>query len=145
MKSVSIGNILILVCSGLITVLSMMMLVVMIGLAPNLLADLDMQYIIPFALALMMPVINWFFSETITIVGLMGVSSPRYKLIDRVGIGLVVIHIIIISIWLPQVLQAFANVSAPADQISPFIITCASSTLLAVIALVGLIIRLLKR
>ena len=145
MKLVSIGNILIIVCSGLITVLSVMMLIVMIGLAPNLLAELEMQYIIPFALALMMPVINLFFAETFTIVGVMGVNTPRYKLIDRVGLGLVVIYIIIISIWLTQVLQAFANVSAPSDQISPFIIIIAISILLSVLTLVGLIIRLLKR
>ena len=145
MKLAKLGNILIIVCSSLITILSVMMLVIMIGLAPNLLAELAVQYIIPFALALMMPVINWFFSETFTLIGVMGINTPRYKLIDRIGIGLIVIYIIIISIWLPQVLQAFAAVSAPADQISPFIITCALSILLAVLTLLGIILRLLKR
>lgn len=145
MKYTTIGNIIIIVCSGLITVLSVMMLVIMIGLSPNLLANIDAQYIIPFALALMVPVINWFFAETFTIIGVMGVNSKRYKLIDGIGIGLVAIYITFISIWFSKVLQAFAEVSAPAEQISPFVITCISSIVLSLLTLLGIIIRLLKR
>lgn len=75
----------------------------------------------------------------------MGVNSTRYKLLDRIGIGLVVIYIIIISIWLPMVLQAFADVSAPAAQILPFVITCVLSIVLSILTVLGLIIGLLKR
>ncbi len=145
MKFAPLGNILILVCSGLITVLSVMMLVIMIGLSPSLLANITTEYIIPFALALMIPIINWFFAETLTLIGVMEVNSPRYKLIDRIGIGLVVIYIIIISIWLPTVLQAFAAVSALGEQIGPFVITCVSYIVLSILTLLGIIIRLLKR
>ncbi len=145
MKFAKLGNMLILVCSGLITVLSIMMLVIMIGLSPSLLAEIETQYIIPFALTLMIPVINCFFAETFTLVGVMGVNSTRYKLIDRIGIGLVVIYIIIISIWLPMVLQAFADVSAPAAQILPFVIRCVLSIVLSILTVLGLIIRLFKR
>lgn len=145
MKLAKLGNILILLCSSIITVLSLMMLVIMIGLSPALLADIAGEYIVPFALVLMIPVINWFFAETFTLIGVMGINSTRYKLIDRIGIGLVVIYIIVISIWFPMVLQAFANVSAPSAQILPFVITCVSSIILSILTLLGIIVRLLKR
>ncbi|MFX1385375.1 MAG: hypothetical protein ACFFBP_23405 [Promethearchaeota archaeon] len=145
MKLAKLGNILILLCSGLITVLSLMMLVIMIGLSPALLADTASEYIVPFALALMMPVINWFFAEMYTLIGVMGINSTRYKLIDRIGIGLVVIYIIIISIWFPMVLQAFADAGGSGQQTSAFVITCVLSMALSILTLIGIIIRLVKR
>ena len=112
MEKEKFSNIMILIPSIVLSLIAFVTAFLLAAMSPYMLAELETKYIIPFAAGLEQAIIGLFFSELFITIGILGIKSTKSKLLDEMGISLVVAFIILQVLFFNEILSQFGKVDA---------------------------------